>query len=103
MGSKIYKGESMNVGNKIMENSPKLITIEFVKTQDGVGCGMATTGGFLELVKLAGKNDDWLTNQMLIRLEPVCSEMAKLVKELEQDIYKNAFAALQREINSQQN
>lgn len=102
MGSKIYKGESMNVGNKIMENSPKLVTIEFVKTQDGVGCGMATTGGFLELLKLAGKDREWLTNQMVSRLEPVCSEMAKLVKDLEQDIYKNAITALQREIDRQQ-
>lgn len=100
MESKIYKGESMNEGEKILKESPKLIVIEFVKTENGVGCGMATTKGFSELIKMAGKDDDWITNQMKSKLEIVSGEIAKLVNELEVAAFENAFDALQREINS---
>lgn len=100
MESKVYRGENMEAGNKIIENSPKLMIIEIVKTEDGVGCAMATTNSFAELVKLAGKDSGWLENQMLTKLESISREVAKLVKELEDDVYKNAFAALQREMNS---
>lgn len=99
MKSKVYKGESMKEGEKILKDSIKLIEIEVVKTEDGVGCSMSTINGFSQLVKLAGKDDDWLINQMQSILETLSAELTMLVQEVETNVFENALDALKKEIN----
>ncbi|WP_270525776.1 hypothetical protein [Longibaculum muris] len=100
MESKIYNEEQIKEVEDVINDSPKLITIEFIKTENGIGCVMGMTKMVEKMIELSGKDADFMSNQLVSKLESVTRDVSEIFNELENDIFKNALSALEKEINS---
>lgn len=100
MESKIYNEEQIKEVEDVINDSPNLITIEFIKTENGIGCVMGMTKMVEKMIELSGKDADFMSNQLVSKLESVTRDVSEIFNELENDIFKNALSALEKEINS---
>ena len=98
MKEKIYSGEELKEAEHIIDNGIKLFQVEFVRTEDGIGCATSTSQGFSELIELAGKDENWLTEKMKQKLATLAHEVATIYDEIEDCVLENALNALKKEM-----